>query len=208
MVTARAVAVLIILVMMVMVFMLVVVMTALTVVVMMLVIVMAALTVVVVFMIVVVMTALTVVAVMLVMMVMSVFFKLLYVLGQRFSLLHRLDHLISRKHIPRGSYYDCRGIMSPQKLDTFMYFLIGYFCGVTQNYAPRIFNLIVKELAKILHMHFAFVRVHDRCKSVENSAVSVGIFNRTYYVGELTDTGRLYKNSVGSIFRYYFLKCR
>jgi hypothetical protein len=190
----------------VMVMMLVVVMAALTVMVMMLVVVMAAFTVMVV-MLVVVMAALTVVVVMLVMM-MRVLLKLLDILCQGVFLLHRLYQLLARKQAPLRSNYNRFGIMISQKRYTFIDLLFGYFCRVTQNDTTRVFNLIIEKLAKILHVHFALVGIYHRSKSIKHRAMSIGVFNRAYYVGELTHTGRLDKNSVGSIFAYHLLKRR
>jgi hypothetical protein len=195
----------------VMVVMLVVVMAALTVVVVMLVVVMAALTVMVV-MLVVVMAAFTVMVVMLVMMMMMmmmrVLLKLLDILCQGVFLLHRLYQLLARKQAPLRSNYNRFGIMISQKRYTFIDLLFGYFCRVAQNDTTRVFNLIIEKLAKILHVHFALVGIYHRSKSIKHRAMSIGVFNRAYYVGELAHTRRLDKNSVGSIFAYHLLKRR
>ena len=164
--------------------MLVIVVAAFTVVVVMLVIVVAAFTVVVV-MLVIVVAALAVVVVMLVVM-MSFFFKI-FKLGRKCrSLFHSLDDLCTRKLIP-GCRNDYRiVIVLSYKSNTFADFCIGDTVGVAENYASRVFYLIIEKFAKVLHVHLAFVSVYDGRSSVKLGAVSICILDRRNNVGELS----------------------
>ena len=78
--------------------------------------------------------------------------------------------------------------------------LIGHFSSVAEYDTACILNLIVKELAKVLHVHFALVSVNDGGKSVKNRALGVCILGSLNNVGKLTNARRLDKNAVGGVF--------
>jgi hypothetical protein len=77
---------------------------------------------------------------------------------------------------------------------------------VTENDASGIFNLIIEEFAKVLHVHLALVGVNNGCSSVELCSVCVRIFYCGNNVGELSYARGLDKYPVGMILVYHLLE--
>ncbi len=61
-----------------------------------------------------------------------------------------------------------------------------------------VFNLIVEKFAEVLHIHFAFAGIDNRCKRIENNFVTADILHGFNNIGKLADTGGFNYNSVGS----------
>ena len=137
-----------------------------------------------------------------VMMVMLVrlFFNLSHFCFKGGFSLHSLKKLCAGQLFPRGGNDNRGSIMLFEKRYAICDLLISHLSCVAKHDATCILNLIVKKLAKVLHVHFALVSVNDGGKSVKNSALGVRIFYRLNYVGKLTNARRLDKNAVGSIF--------
>ena len=64
-------------------------------------------------------------------------------------------------------------------------FLICNFSCMTQNDATCIFNLIIKELAEVFHVHFALIGINYGRKSVKDRTLGICILNSFYNVREL-----------------------
>ena len=79
--------------------------------------------------------------------------------------------------------------------------------GTAQNNAVCVLNLIVIELAEILHVHLALVCIGYGCEAVQHNIVHVEIFNRTDNIAQLADTGRLDKDSVRVELLQNLLQC-
>ena len=86
-----------------------------------------------------------------------------------------------------------------EKRDAICNLLLGNIACVAEYDASRIFNLVIEKLTEVLHVHLALVSINDGRKAVKNSTLGVCIFNRFDNVGELTYTGRLDKDTVGSV---------
>jgi len=191
-----------------MVMMLVVVMAALTVLmVMMLVVVMAALTVLMVMMLVVVMAALTVLVVMMLVTVLVTAAILIVMMGLLFKSFylglkcrcsfHSIKKLSAGKLIPIRRNNNCGGVMFSYESDAFLYFILIYELSVAEDYARRVFNLVVKEFAKVLHVHLALLGINNCCKSIKDCALCISTLYSLDNVGELAYSGWFDKNSVG-----------
>jgi hypothetical protein len=79
---------------------------------------------------------------------------------------------------------------------------IGHAVGVAQNNASCVFNLIVEEFTKILHIHLAFVCIYNGSESVQNGVATV-FFDSLYRannVAELTNARGLNQNTIRMIF--------
>ena len=137
-----------------------------------------------------------------VMMVMPVrlFFKLVHFCFKGGFSLHSLKKLCAGQLLPRGGNDNRGSVMLFEKRYAICNLLIGHFSCVAEYDTACILNLIVKELAKVLHVHFALVSVNDGGKSVKNRALGVCILGRLNNVGKLTNARRLDKNAVGSVF--------
>ena len=114
--------------------------------------------------------------------------------------LHSLKKLCARKLIPRGGNDNCGSVMLLEKGYAICDLLVGHLSRVAEYDAACILNLIVKELAKVLHVHLALVSVNNGGESVKNCALGVRIFNCLYDVGKLTNARRLDKDAVGGVF--------
>ena len=75
---------------------------------------------------------------------------------------------------------------------------------MAKNDTTSIFNLVIKELTKVLHMHFALVGINNGSKSVKLRSLDLGTLNRLYNVRKLAYSRGLDKNSVGCILAYDF----
>ena len=150
----------------------------------------------------VIMTAALAVVVMSVMMVMSVrlYFKLVHFCFKGGFSLHSFEKLCAGQLLPRGGNDNRDSVMLFEKRYAICNLLIGHFSCVAEYDAACILNLIVKELAKVLHVHLALVSVNNGGESVKNCTLGVCIFNRLYNVGKLTNARRLDKDAVGSVF--------
>ena len=63
-------------------------------------------------------------------------------------------------------------------------------------------DLIVKELAKVLHIHLAFINVNDNDCAVKYRILNISLENCLCYVAKLSYARGLYENSVGVVGRY------
>ena len=77
---------------------------------------------------------------------------------------------------------------------------------MAQYDACGVFDLVVEELSKILHVHLALLSINNGSESVENSAVRVRALDRLDNVGKLANSRGLDEDSVGSELGYNLLK--
>ncbi len=121
-------------------------------------------------------------------------------------MLHCGENIFTVKLPPIRSDQGRLAVMSAHKLyRRFKLVRVGYV-GMTENYARRGFNLVVKKFAEVFHVHFALGRVDHGGISVNFTVVKPRAFDRAYYVRKLAHAGRLYQNSVGAVFRVNFFK--
>ena len=84
---------------------------------------------------------------------------------------------------------------------------LGSSVGMAENDTARVLYLIVKELAKVLHIHLALVHVGNHGKAVELYILCRRIPDRSDNVRELSDTRGLDDNSVGRVLVDNLSKC-
>ena len=94
-----------------------------------------------------------------------------------------------------------RCVMLSHERDCLAELCIGGLIGVAEKDTACMLDLIIKELAEILHIHLTFVDVHDYHGAVYHSTFKLRGSYRLCNVTELTYAGRLDDNSVGSIIR-------
>ena len=185
--------------------MLVLVTVTLLIVVVMLVIVTVALFTVMVMLVIVAMALLTV----MVMVVMVVLMLLLKSLKRRIKsilLLHSGEDILAVELVPRSGYNGCCSVVLSDKLNCAFNLLSLGNVGMRKNYRRCVSDLIVIELAKVLHIHLALIYV---CNGGEAVKLSVLCLNRLYrfdYVGELTYSAGLDDNSIGMEFVKHLFK--
>ena len=128
------------------------------------------------FMLVVVMSA----AAFIIMVVMMVFAMLMYMSAfraylffchqfffQRYRFLHNLEDLLSIQFLDRSSDNCCFCIDPTEKFHCLLCFLLINNVCTAHNDCAGIFNLIVKELTKVSHVHFAFLCIYYSCVAVQ-----------------------------------------
>ena len=90
---------------------------------------------------------------------------------------------------------------------TLQLFLTQILC-TAQNNGIGIFDLIIKELTKVFHIHTAFLCIRNRRKAIHTN---FGFFRhslyRSYYIRQLTDTAWLNDDTLRMIFRKHLLQC-
>jgi hypothetical protein len=79
--------------------------------------------------------------------------------------------------------------------------------GMGENDGGSVGDLIVIELAKVLHIHLALINVCNGGEAVEGCAVLLGGLCRANNVGKLADARGLDNNSVGIILLENLYKC-
>ena len=192
MIVVMSAATFIIMVMMVMMLMIVVMSAAaliIMVVMMMLVIVVmsaAALIIMVVMMLVIVVMSATALIIMGMMMLLLLFQQLIC---QRYRMLHNLQDFLSIQLLNRSGNNSCLLIDRTKKLHRLHCFLLVYNIGTAHDNRACILNLIVKELAEVSHIHFAFLGINNCSVAVQ---LNINILFHTLYsldnVGKLTNT--------------------
>ena len=135
--------------------------------------------------------------VMVMLVMLMLLFKLFKCRVESILLLHCGENILAVELVPRGGNDGSGRIMLSDKLNALL--CLMRFCGVgmRKNDAGRVGNLVVVELAKVLHIHLALINVGNCGKAVESSIGSLYGLNSLNNVRELSDTAGLDDNSVG-----------
>ena len=140
------------------------------------------------------------------MVMLMLFLKLLDSLSKRILLLHSGKDILTVKLVPRSSNYSSGLVVLSDKLNCSLNLIaLGNIC-VGKNYTRRVSNLIVIELAKVLHIHLALINVGNGCKGVKRSLVGFNGAHRLDNVGKLAYTAGLDNNSIGMVFIKHLTK--
>ena len=95
------------------------------------------------------------------------FFQMVQRFVNRIALFHCSQDLLAVQRVPI-----CRDdrrvrIVFPQQGNDLREFLLVHALGMAENDGRRVFHLVIKELAEILHIDFSFLRIDDGCKTVQ-----------------------------------------
>ena len=130
-------------------------------------------------------TVTLVVMIVMVMMLMLLFQQLIC---QRYRMLHNLQDFLSIQLLNRSGNNSCLLIDRTKKLHRLHCFLLVYNIGTAHDNRACILNLIVKELAEVSHIHFAFLGINNCSVAVQ---LNINILFHTLYsldnVGKLTN---------------------
>ena len=111
-------------------------------------------------------------------------------------LLHGCQNLLAVQLIP-GRRDDGRiGVLLPQQRDNRRQLLLAHIICTAEDQGAGKLDLIVIELAEILHIHFALVRIGYRCKSVQLCALRLGILYGADHIAQLSHAGGFDQNAV------------
>ena len=131
-------------------------------------------------------TVTLVVMIVMVMMLMLLFQQLI---RQRYRMLHNLQDFLSIQLLNRSGNNSCLLIDRTKKLHRLHCFLLVYNIGTAHDNRACILHLIVKELAEVSHIHFAFLGINNCSVAVQ---LNINILFHTLYsldnVGKLTNT--------------------
>ena len=151
-----------------------------------------------------VMAAATLVIMMMVMMLM-LFLK--HFLLQRYRMLHNLYQFLSVKVLNRSCDDGCIFIQAAKKLQGLLNFLLSCDICTAHDDGTCILDLVIKELTKVLHIHFAFLGINNSCIAVQ---FDVNLILNTLYsfdnVRKFTNSGWLDEDSVRVVFGNNFFQ--
>ena len=155
----------------------------------------------VVMLVIVVMPASAIAFIIIVMMVVMLMLQTLQLSLDRIFALHRLKQLLTGQFSPRSDHDGSSFIMFADQSNALFDLLIGHTVGMTQNDASCIFNLIIEEFSEILHIHFAFIGIHNSSKTVQLciTAIILDPLNGTDDIAQLANAGGFDQNTVGMI---------
>ncbi len=122
--------------------------------------------------------------------------KLLKLVRKSSLMLHSLQYLCTAELIPRGCDYGSLGIVLSQKTDACIQLLLRDTCCTAEDDAVCVLDLIIIELAEVLHIHLALVCVSNGCEAIQHNVLHVQIFNSADNIAQLADAGRLDEDSV------------
>ena len=111
----------------------------------------------------------------------------------------RLDQLLARQLAPRGGDDGGNGIMLPQHGNGRVQLALGDGIGTGQDDGGGGFDLVVVELAEVLHIHLDLARVGHGHGVAQRDLVIRHLAHSGDDVGQLAHAGRLDQNTVGMV---------
>ena len=129
-----------------------------------------------------------IVVVMVMMVVMVVLFlKSLYRILNGVLMLHSKENILTVKEIPGGCHDNSISIVLTKETNALRNLLIPCALRMREDDRGSVLNLIVIELAKVLHIHLALINVGNGGKAVKSCTVLLGSLCRANNVRELTN---------------------
>ena len=119
--------------------------------------------------------------------------------GQRCLALHGLDQLLAGQVIPGGGDDGCHLVMFPQQLHGGVQLELVDGIGTGQDDGGGGFDLVVIELAEVLHIHLDLARVHHSYGIAQGHFVAGHLVHRADDVGQLAHAGGLDDDAVGMV---------
>ena len=111
----------------------------------------------------------------------------------------RLDQLLARQLAPRGGDDGGNGIMLPQHGNGRVQLALRDGIGTGQDDGGGGFDLVVVELAEVLHIHLDLARVGHGHGVAQRDLVIRHLAHSGDDVGQLAHAGRLDQNTVGMV---------
>ena len=142
-----------------------------------------------------------VVLVMVMMMVVRLFFELCKLDGDGAALLHRLHQLLAGQLRPRGRNDHGVLVVFADHVDALIELFLRHAVGAAEDDGVGRLDLVIVELAKVLHIHLALHRVRHGHEIAELHVVGRDLAHGADDVGQLADAGRLDQDAVGRILR-------
>ena len=139
------------------------------------------------------------VVMMMVMMVMMVVLQFLQFLLQTVLAFHGLQQLLPGQFVPGCNHQCSFCIVLPQQGNGRIQLGLGNVSGTGKDNGGSSFDLVVVELAKVLHIDLNLTCIGHSDLITEDNIVARNLLHRGYHIAELTHTGRLDDDTVGVI---------
>ena len=152
-------------------------------------------------------TMLVVVVVVMLVMMLVLFLKLVKCILKAILLLHCGENVLAVELVPRSSNDSSGSVVLSDKLNGSLDLLCLGKIGVREDNRGRVGDLIVIELAKVLHIHLTLINVGNGGKAIKLGVICLDRLNSLDNVGELTYSAGLDDNSVGMEFVKHLDKC-
>ena len=111
--------------------------------------------------------------------------------------LHGLQDLLAVQFLPRSGDDGSVGVVFPQQLYRVHELFFAHAAGAAEDDGGCVLDLVVVELAKVLHINLALGGIGHGDESVELDVVVLHLLNRTDDVGQLAHAGGLNDDAVG-----------
>ena len=143
------------------------------------------------------------VLIMLIMVMMVMVVLVLGLLGKELQLLfkgilvlHRLENLCAGELIPRGGNDGGVLVVLAQQSDAGFKLFGLDTVRAAQNDGVCVLDLVVIELAEVLHIHFALVCIGNGGEAIQRNVFHVQVLHGTDHIAQLAYAGRLDQNAV------------
>ena len=137
-----------------------------------------------------------VVIVVMVVLVLGLLGKELQLLFKGILVLHRLENLCAGELIPRGGNDGGVLVVLAQQSDAGFKLFGLDTVRAAQNDGVCVLDLVVIELAEVLHVHFALVCIGNGGEAVQRNVFHVQVLHGTDHIAQLAYAGRLDQNAV------------
>ena len=134
--------------------------------------------------------------VVMVVLVLSLLGKELQLLFKGILVLHRLENLCAGELIPRGGNDGGVLVVLAQQSDAGFKLFGLDTVRTAQNDGVCVLNLVVIELAEVLHVHFALVCIGNGGEAIQRNVFHVQVLHGTDHIAQLAYAGRLDQNAV------------
>ena len=111
--------------------------------------------------------------------------------------LHGLQDLLAVQLLPGGGDDGGVGVVLPQQLHGVQQLLFGHASSAAEDDGGSVLNLVVEELAEVLHINLALGGVGHSDEGVELDVVAVHPLDCADDVGQLAHAGGLNEDAVG-----------
>ena len=136
------------------------------------------------------------VMVVMVVLVLGLLGKELQLLFKGILVLHRLENLCAGELIPRGGNDGGVLVVLAQQSDAGFKLFGLDTVRAAQNDGVCVLDLVVIELAEVLHIHFALVCIGNGGEAIQRNVFHVQVLHGTDHIAQLAYAGRLDQNAV------------
>ena len=136
------------------------------------------------------------IVVVMVMLVLGLLGKELQLLFKGILVLHRLENLCAGELIPRGGNDGGILVVLAQQSDAGFKLFGLDTVRAAQNDGVCVLDLVIIELAEVLHIHFALVCIGNGGEAIQRNVFHVQVLHGTDHIAQLAYAGRLDQNAV------------